>query len=113
MLIATFFSNDFNYAFGEWQQNLVATLEYDTTTGMVVLHGPRASEVPMQRALVDPDGGEVIRFEDEPESWLRLIGTHYATPDLRVEVKQHRASIEHIDGVQVLDEDGHEAEINC
>jgi len=113
MIVATFCRKEFDFASQSWSDRLLATLEI-FPEGMAVLHGPAAEEIPLGRPLVDPDGGEQVTFAGSPESWLRLMATHYATPDLSVNVKARRLKVTHIDEVRVeLEPADQQVEATC
>lgn len=105
MIVARFFRQEFAFDSQEWVARDLAELEIDTKTGLAVLHGPHADEVPLNRALVEPDTGERIEFCDHPEIWLRLMATIYSSADLSISIKARKIEVEKIEELRVESEE--------
>lgn len=70
----------------EWVEELVAELIADGDE--VTISGPHADWISLDISIVDPESGEQITRDHDPEHWARLLPFAYRNGDLTVEVEE-------------------------
>jgi hypothetical protein len=90
MVQARFTTFELDRETDEWVELPVAELVADGDE--VTISGPHADWISPDISIVDPETGERITRDQEPEHWTRLLPFAYRNGDITVEVQEVAAA---------------------